>query len=204
MKRFLLVLVLLLTVCFCKPAHAAGFFGPSPERAPSVFTYAWRGFTLGAVDGLAVGYIIARDDGYGPGDWKYLAYGAGIGALAGSGVGFTLGFMDLADNRPGTASIVLRDMVYGMGFGIAAGALTGALFMIDSEEPEHILFGASVGAVAGTGLGMVVGFIEGPAITGSPRHRRGSLTPLQLRPSVGMVQDSGRNAILVPGLSGRF
>ena len=200
MKRFFLGVALCL--CVCKPAHAAGYFGPNPEAAPSVFTYAWQGFTLGAVDGLALGYIIARDNGYNKGDWKPLVYGAGIGALAGSGVGFTLGFMDLADSRPGTASIVLRDMVYGMGFGIVAGALTGALFMVDSEKPEHILFGASIGALAGTGVGAAVGFIEGPAITGSPRHRHRGM--LELRPALGVVQDRSQHAVFVPGLCGRF
>jgi len=199
------VLLICCALCFVtSPARAAGYFGRNPERAPSVFTYAWRGFTLGAIDGLALGYIIARDNGYNKGDWKPLAYGAGIGALAGSGAGFTLGFMDLADNRPGTASIVLRDMVYGMGFGIVAGALTGTLFMIDSEEPEHILFGASVGALAGTGVGMVVGFIEGPRIVNSGHHHRSGMPSLQLRPSVGMVQDVSRSAVLTPGFSGRF
>jgi hypothetical protein len=208
------VLLLCCAVFFVSaPAKAAGYFGPNPERAPSVFTYAWRGFTLGAIDGLAVGYIVARDNGYHKGDWKPLAYGAGIGALAGSGVGFGLGFMDLADNRPGTAAIVLRDMVYGMGFGIVAGALVGTLVMIDSEKPEHILFGASVGALAGTGVGMAVGFIEGPAIVGSGRHRRsGMLSPatastipnLVVRPSVGMTQDLSHNLVLTPGFSGRF
>jgi hypothetical protein len=187
-----------------EPARAAGYFGRNPERAPSVFTYAWRGFTLGAIDGLAVGYIVARDDGYGKGDWKPLAYGAGIGALAGSGVGFGLGFMDLADNRPGTAAIVLRDMVYGMGFGIVAGALVGTLVMIDSEEPEHILFGASVGALAGTGVGMAVGFIEGPTIVGSRRHSRSGMSDFALRPSVGVAQDLSKSLVLTPGLSGRF
>lgn len=202
-RRVLLCLALLFV---CNPAQAAGYFGPNPERAPSVFTYAWKGFTLGAVDGLALGYIIARDNGYNKGDWKPLAYGAGIGALAGSGVGFGLGFMDLADNRPGTAAIVLRDMVYGMGFGIVSGALVGTLVMIDSEEPEHILFGASVGALAGTGVGMVVGFIEGPAIVGSKRHRRGAMPDLELqvRPSVGMTQDLSHSLVLTPGLSGTF
>ncbi|HTM45268.1 MAG TPA: hypothetical protein VL137_09960 [Polyangiaceae bacterium] len=204
MKRLLLSLILIACCFASRPAHAAGYFGSNPEAAPSVFTYAWRGFTLGAIDGLALGYIIARDNGYHKGDWKPLVYGAGIGALAGSGVGFTLGFIDLADNRPGTAGIVLRDMVYGMGFGVFAGALTGALFMIDSKKPEHILFGASVGALAGTGVGMVVGFIEGPVITNSASHRRAGSNDLMLRPTLGATQDYGNNLVLTPGFSARF
>jgi hypothetical protein len=201
MKRALSLVAVLVALVLAKESKAAGYYGPNPEAAPSVFTYAWRGFTLGAIDGLATGYLIARADGFHGKDWRPLVYGGGIGALVGSGVGFTLGFLDLEDDRPGTASIVLRDSNYGMGFGIVAGGITGALFMIDSEKPEHILFGASIGALAGTGVGMAIGFIEGRKITNSPAHRYPGLL---LRPTVVTVEDTHRSLIWMPALEGRF
>jgi hypothetical protein len=204
MSKFLILISLTFTLLLPARGHCAGYFGRNPESAPSVFTYAWRGFALGAVDGLATGYLFARADGFEGDDWKPLVYGTGVGALVGSGVGFTLGFMDLSDNRPGTASIVLRDMVYGMGFGVPVGALTGGLFAIDSGKPEHILFGASIGALAGTGVGMIVGFIEGPRITSSSRHRNGGSNTFRMRPSLMASEDVSGSLLWMPSVEGTF
>jgi hypothetical protein len=169
-------------------AHAAGYYGPDSDYSPSVFTYGWRGLAIGGLAGLSLGYIIARDDGFKGDDWKPVVYGLGVGALMGGATGLTLGFIDLDDDRPGMGNIALRDMLYGALFGMAAGAIVGALVLIESAEPEHILFGAAVGTLSGTLVGLVIGIIEGRRIVDSPQHRypgRG------LGPSFALTRDSG-------------
>lgn len=49
-------------------------------------------------------------------DWKPLVYGIDIGALAGAGVGLTLGVVAAAKDKPGRAPYVVRDMAYGEGW----------------------------------------------------------------------------------------
>ena len=117
-------------------AHAAGYYGPQSEYSPSVFTYGWRGLAIGGLAGLSLGYIIARDDGFASDDWKPVVYGLGVGALVGGATGLTLGFIDLDDDRPGMGNIALRDMLYGALFGMAAGAIVGALVLIESGSPR--------------------------------------------------------------------
>jgi hypothetical protein len=183
-RSILLALGLLL---LAGEAQAAGYYGPQSEYSPSVFTYGWRGLAVGGLAGLSLGYIIARDDGFESDDWKPVVYGLGVGALAGGALGLTLGFIDLDDDRPGMGNIALRDMLYGALFGMAAGAIVGALVLIDSGEPEHILFGAAVGTLSGTLVGLVIGIIEGRRIVDSPQHRypgRG------LGPSFALTRDS--------------
>lgn len=177
-------------------AQAAGYYGPQSEYSPSVFTYGWRGLVIGGLAGLSLGYIIARDDGFESGDWKPVVYGLGIGSLVGGATGLTLGFIDLDDDRPGMGNIALRDMLYGAVFGMAVGAIVGALVLISSEDPEHILFGAALGTLSGTLVGLVIGIIEGRRIVDSPQHRypgRG------LGPSFGLTRDSGGNLTPVVG-----
>lgn len=170
--RYLFPLALVLAACaYAEPAQAAGYFGPRSEHSPSVFTYGFRGFAIGALAGTATGYVIARDDGFESDDWKPVVYGLGIGALGGAAIGLTLGFIDLEDDRPGMGNIALRDMLYGAIFGLVAGAIIGGLVAIGEEDAELILFGAALGTFAGTLGGLVVGLIEGRRIVDSPSHR---------------------------------
>jgi hypothetical protein len=177
-------------------AQAAGYYGPQSEYSPSVFTYGWRGLLVGGLAGLSLGYLIARDDGFESDDWKPVVYGLGIGSLVGGATGLTLGFIDLDDDRPGMGNIALRDMLYGAVFGMAVGGIVGALVVISSEDPEHILFGAALGTLSGTLVGLVIGIIEGRRIVDSPPHRypgRG------LGPSFALTRDSGGNLTPVVG-----
>lgn len=183
-------------VLLASEAHAAGYYGPQSEYSPSVFTYGWRGLVVGGLAGLSLGYIVARDGGFESGDWKPVVYGLGIGALSGGAIGLTLGFIDLDDDRPGMGNIALRDMLYGAIFGMAVGGIVGALVLISSEDPEHIVFGAALGTLTGTLAGLVVGIIEGRRIVDSPQHRypgRG------LGPSFALTRDSGGNLTPVLG-----
>jgi hypothetical protein len=182
-------------------AHAAGYYGPRSEYSPSVFSYGFRGLGVGAIGGLSLGYIIARDDGFRSDDWATLGYGLGIGALGGGAIGLTLGFVDLADDRPGMGNVALRDMLYGGLFGIAAGAIGGGIAAISSGDPEHILFGASIGALSGVLVGLVVGVIEGRRIVDSPRHR---YPARRLSPTLALVPDGSGRLSAVAGARARF
>jgi phage tail tape-measure protein len=155
---------------------------------------------VGSVAGLAAGYLVARDDGWQTSkDWKPLVYGIGIGALVGSGIGLTLGIVDVAQDTPGRTRHVLRDMLYGEGFGATAGAIAGGLTAMSTKKPEHILLGASIGVLSGAVLGAVFGFFEGGmrAPTAHPTTDRMSL-------SVVPVVEAGGKLAYLPALSGRY
>ena len=128
---------------------------------PGVFTYAYQGLVVGGGTGLAAGYLVAREGGLHSSDWKPMVYGVGIGALVGSGIGLTLGIVDVTGDKPGRAHYILRDMAYGVGFGATVGAIAGGLAAISTKKAEHILFGASIGMLSGAALGCVIGFLEG-------------------------------------------
>ncbi len=201
MPWWLFCAVIVTSVAFTPKVQASGFYGPRSEFSPSVFTYGFRGLTMGAMVGLGTGYLVARHDGFERDDWKPLVYGLGFGALGGAALGLTLGFVDLADDNPGTGNIILRDMVYGTGFGALVGTIVGALVVIKSHDPEHIPFGAAIGTLAGAGAGLVIGIIEGRRIVNSPRHR---YSVEGLRPSLATTRDMGQQLVWVAGAEGRF
>ena len=157
--RWLVVAVgALLLDAACRPSFAAAA-DPAADQTPSVMTYAFDGLLFGAAVGLGGGYLRARQGGFEHDDWKPFVLGAGIGALAGPGVGLTLGFVDLATDRP-HAQYILRDGKYGAAIGMLLGAITGALVLVRSDEPEHVGFGAAIGTLCGAGLGLLAGVIE--------------------------------------------
>ncbi len=203
-RRCLFALALTCTIAPTQAAHAAGYYGPNPDYAPSVFTYGFRGLLVGSLVGLSGGYLVARHDGFEGDDWKPIAYGVGIGALSGGALGLTLGFVDLADDQPGMGNIALRDMVYGAGFGALTGAIVGGLVVIKSHDAEHILFGAAIGTLAGTAVGLAVGLFEGRRITTSPRHRYTGERERKLQLALSSTRDSVSTLVWLPGVSGRF
>jgi hypothetical protein len=158
-------------------------------QPPTVFDGAYQGLLVGALAGGATGYLFARQDGLHSSDWKPLVYGAGIGALAGSALGLTLGIVDMSQNRPGRNGYVMRDGLYGAGLGAVLGGIAGGLAAISSKKGEHILLGASIGVLSGTCLGMGVGFVEG--------YRKYSA-------SVAPVQQADGSVTFVPAVTGRF
>jgi hypothetical protein len=161
MGRSFIVLAVLLTTA---PARAQR--PPEPVYTPSAFSYGFHGFLLGATSGLGAGYLVARSGGWHDGDWRALAYGAGVGALVGGALGLGLGISDMAYQTPGRGYFILRDGGYGLMFGAATGAIAGGLASLSSHKGEHILLGASIGALVGTGAGLILGIVEGQRFRG--------------------------------------
>jgi hypothetical protein len=188
MRKTLLIIAVL--VASAAPARAQR--PPEPLYTPSAFSYGFHGFLLGASAGVGAGYLVARSGGWHDGDWRALAYGAGIGALVGGGLGIGLGIADMANETPGRGYFILRDGGMGMGFGAVTGAIAGGLVALSTKKGEHILFGASVGALAGTAFGVVLGLVEGQRYRG-----RMALSLATAAAADGSIQ-------LLPALVGRY
>jgi hypothetical protein len=163
------------------------------DDAPSIFSYGLKGFWTGAELGLAVGYLSTGSD-FESSEWKNLAIGAGIGALAGLGAGITLGVVDSgASPQPGTGWYVLRDLGYGVTLGALAGLAVGAILLIDSGRWKNLPVGASIGALIGGAIGIAIGFVE----AANARDRAGGGLRLTLT-----TVDSDWTP--VPAIEGRF
>jgi hypothetical protein len=193
MKRVLTLV--LATACVALTATSARADEPGP---PSVFTYTSNGFMLGGMVGLAAGYLVARDDGFEDEDWRPLVIGTGIGAVVGGTLGLTLGVVDMARETPGYGGYVLRETMYGAGFGAIVGALIGGVAVASTKKSEHIAFGAAIGTLAGSGLGVVLGFVEG-SHAGAGRRSARSLTI-----ALGAAPATNGGAVWLPGLAGAF
>lgn len=166
------------------PAHAAD------NNPPTVFDGAYQGLLVGGTAGLATGYLFARREGWdGDKDWKPLVYGFGIGALVGSGIGLTLGIVDMSQGKPGRNGYVMRDGLYGALLGAVLGGIGGGLAAISSKDGEHVLLGSSIGVLSGTCLGMGLGFVEG--------YRKYSASVAPVRQSDGSIS-------YIPALLGRY
>ena len=136
---------LVLTAAALVLAPAAARAAEEPAN-PSVFSYAGNGFLMGGMVGLSAGYLVARDGGFQDDDWRPLAFGAGVGALAGGALGLGLGVVDMARETPGYGAYILRDTMYGAGFGAVAGAITGGLAALSTGKGEHVALGAAPAA----------------------------------------------------------
>lgn len=147
-----------------RPALATAADG----EPPGAMEYGFKGFFTGAPIGLAAGFL-ATGKGYQSDEWRTLVLGAGIGALVGTGVGITLGFVDIGEKPPGTGWLVLSGMGTGVALGGVVGAAVGALFIIKSEEPKDVLTGASWGALIGSGVGLAFGLVQGMATHPAPK-----------------------------------
>jgi len=196
-----LAFVCLLGAVSAARADDSTTFGPSTDRSPSMLAYGFKGMGTGTLIGVSVGYLVGRRGGYQKTDWRSYGLGAGIGALAGMGVGLGLGAADLAANRPGVGGIVLRDTFYGVTLGGVAGLLGGGIAALVQHNAERVPLGGAVGAVAGAGVGLIVGFIEGPRIVNDAAHRRQAR---RVAPTVLTMRDGGNNMVVMPAAVGRF
>jgi hypothetical protein len=177
-----------------RPGHADPPADP-PLYTPSIFLYGFDGFLLGAGSGVGGGYLAARAGGWHSDDWKPLAYGATIGALVGGALGVGLGVTDMVNETPGRGYFVLRDGSHGLAFGALTGGVIGGLGAIGSQKAEHILLGAAIGGLAGTGAGVVLGIVEGQRAW--RRHARVALTFSPAATANGKL-------VWTPVLAGRF
>jgi hypothetical protein len=182
--------------CLAAPslAHAA------EDEPPSVIKYGVNGFWTGAQIGLATGYLATGHE-YESREWRKLVFGAGVGALAGTGIGITLGIVDMGAAPPGTGWLVLRDTGYGIGLGVLVGTATGALFLLDGGRAKNLVTGAAVGTLIGAGAGAVLGVIQGASL-----HRERPV-PATASSRVTLhfgVTSSPDSAAWLPTLSGSF
>ena len=153
--------LLALPVALCLALHPGEAAAADGEQ-PGMLEYGFKGFVTGAPIGLATGFLATGEE-YKSEEWRTLVIGAGVGALIGTGVGVTLGFVDLETAPPGTGWLVLRGIGVGAFLGAAVGAAVGAIVLVKSEEPKDILTGASWGALIGSGVGIAFGLVEGAA-----------------------------------------
>lgn len=176
------------------PGVPAAPFAPPP----SAFDIGIDGFGMGIFAGLAGGYLFAREGGLHASDWRPLAAGAGIGALAGGALGLTLGLVSTDAASQGRGYLIMREMNRGGQFGLLAGGIVGVLVALGNDHPEHILLGAAIGTLSGTVAGLLVGSVErNPWAV--PR-----VGPVALQIGVTPLQGARGALSFGPGLLGRF
>lgn len=129
------------------------------EERASTFQDASRGLFAGALAGLGVGYLVAREGGGGlqQDAWRPLVFASGVGALSGAALGLTLGMLE--GPRLGTGHYVTRDMLYGVTFGALTGTIAGGLSVVLGGDGDHVPTGAAIGAAAGVGIGALTGLL---------------------------------------------
>ena len=188
-------------------AHAGGYFAKNPDSQPSIFTYGLRGLGVGTLDGMAAGYLLIYTDFSEADDWRVFLATTGIGALGGAALGLTTGFIDLAmyskypnGNYVGMGAIILRDALYGALFGALTGTIAGGVVAILDSEAVYVPLGAAIGTLAGTGLGILIGIIEGRVLT--RRHGGGRRANLQF--NFAPVMTAQQHVIPGVGLAGTF
>ncbi len=193
-KTAALLIVTCIGLCTLLPTSRA-----EAQDGQTIFSYGMRGFMNGAELGLAAGYL-STGSHYESREWRKLVFGTGIGALAGVGLGLTLGVVDDSSDSAPVGWYMLRDMGYGTLFGALVGTAVGALFLIDSGRPKDLLTGASVGALIGGGAGIAFGIVEAGK---DSRHRRGREGKSSARLHLTLAPAPRADGALV-GVSGLF
>jgi hypothetical protein len=202
-----LVLVAFVSI-YTTTAEAGGYFAEDPDSQPSIFTYGFRGMGVGALNGLAVGYLVVYSEVSSVDEWRILLASTGIGALGGMGLGFGTGFIDLMmyrrypnGNYVGLGAVILRDSLYGGLCGTLAGVIGGGVAALVNDEPESIALGAAIGALSGTAFGIVIGVIEGRVLT---RRHESAPRRARLRFNLTPMITPERRLFLGPGVMGTF
>jgi hypothetical protein len=179
--RLRLCLWLLIASALLPPRASAEM----PDAA-SLFDYGWKGFTVGAELGLAVGYI-STGSVYEKNEWRMLVVGLGVGALAGMSTGIVVAVADASSSGSPMGYFVLRDAGYGTLLGAIMGAVTGSLLWVASGTSKDVLKGAAFGTLFGASAGIGYGILEGKQGTAShpieAGYRLGDRLRLTLSPA---------------------
>lgn len=170
------------------------------DEGPGVFKHGFQGLLAGALVGGSAGYLVGRRDGWKRSDWRAVGLGLGIGSLAGAAFGISVGFADRPES-PG-ARYITRDMLAGSAFGGVVGVIGGGISAAVQNKAEHALFGATIGVLAGAGLGIITGIVEGQ--TRESKSTRVTTGRLQLRPDLMVTRAANGSNALTPGIAGRF
>lgn len=160
---------------------------PYSYRRPgnrSILAFGMRGTLSGALVGLGASYFTAQasDDRA-----RSVGLSVSIGALSGAALGLSLGVFDHMDFTG--AYYVSRDLSYGVLFGALIGAIGGGVAAIGGGDEEDVLVGAAAGSLAGLGLGLLTGVIEGSY---RARHRDWSLGARRLQVRVAQITPDTR------------
>jgi hypothetical protein len=191
--RFALLVNLAVVIPFA-PARAR-----ADEPAPlSAHRAAGASFGLGV--GLGAGYLLARRAGWeGSADWRTVGLGAGGGTLAGALLG--LGVGGIARARHSERRWPVLAGAAGLTFdGAVLGAIGGGVAALAMHDREQLLHGASIGALAGGGVGLLAAlwatFASDPPVASRPDSLAFTL----------LVHDRAirRSPPWIPGLGGRF
>jgi hypothetical protein len=153
--------------------------------------------------GVAGGYLQEREDEQQltSTKWKKIGLWGGSGAAAGLVMGLMFYSADSSDPERGhEAYRVVRDLVTGTIVGTVVGGSAGVIYDGAAKDSGHALYGASLGAVIGAGLGFVVALIELPSTDKGDKSR--SLS--RLRPMLTSLRDGQKRSTWLVGASGRF
>jgi hypothetical protein len=190
-RSSLWALMLMMLMPLLVPARASA---EMPDAA-SLFDYGFKGFTVGAEVGLAVGYI-ATGSLYEKNEWRMLVVGMGIGALSGMTTGIVVAVADSSSSGSPMGYYVLRDAGYGTLLGALMGAVTGSLLWVANGTSKDVLKGAAFGTLFGAAAGIGYGVLEGKHGTslhpveagyGLGKHWRFRLSPAPSAGGVGLA-----------------
>ena len=172
--------------------------------ASLMFDYGFKGFTLGAEVGLAIGYL-STGPTYQTEEWRRLVLGAGIGALSGLTAGMVFAVSD-TNNAQSVGYFMIRDGNYGSLFGAGVGALAGVLFWIDDGTKKDVLVGTAIGTLGGAFAGIIYGIIEGNTGVSTRTDYWGGYSKKRSRDfQVNLMPVPGPNGpLLAASMRGRF
>jgi hypothetical protein len=182
---------------------------PLAARADDTESIVGEGFSglgTGAGVGLATGFL-ASGPKFESGEWKKLVFGTAIGALTGLGIGIVMGIVDASvyPDRLGVGHYILRDMNLGLGVGVVAGGIVGALVWLDDGRAKDLLLGMAYGALIGVGAGLILGIIEGSLRVSDGSGHREAVRNRRLRFDIGMMPPArGELPMPYPSISGTF
>jgi hypothetical protein len=204
-NRTIILSVVLLMTSLCEVARAYEPDESCCNSRPSLISHGFLGLVTGALFGLSAGYLVERGGGIHDHEWKTLVFGSGIGLLSGAAVGVGLGFWDSEDDRYCYGRYLLRDMLYGGGFGALLGSAAGGLAVLETKKGEHVLLGAAIGLMAGVGIGAIIGVIEGQTETDRAfRKREKQKRPKPVTATVLIAQDADGHTMWGPAIAGIF